>query len=125
MLSDRDNDRLMIRRSVDGAETEITDGDTGGNSSRDLTANGSTVDTLEEEKLLGVSWSGLSKTGELLNDDVSVADDLAALQLLRSSEVALLCVDEVTSNEVIDCHCNGECAVCLDGTEVLGESELG
>jgi hypothetical protein len=81
---------------------------------------------LEESKLLGVGRGLLVDGSELLNDNVGVTNDLAiAVQLLRSCEVVLLSVHEVTSDQVLDGHTDGEGLVGLNVAEVLREDELG
>lgn len=79
MLSDGDQYRLVIRRSVDAGNAVDTDWETVGDAGRENSVDGSIIDTLEEGKC---SWSGrcgLSDVLEFLNNKVCVASNVAIL----------------------------------------------
>ena len=52
-------------------------------------------------------------------------DGTSAVDLLRSREIVLIRVHEVTGYEVADGHLDSERGVGLDGAKVGGELELG
>lgn len=76
MLSDGDEDRLMVRCSVDRGHTVDTSRETSGDVGGDDTADCCTVDTLEEGELGRVQGGSLSERVERLNDDVRVTNDI-------------------------------------------------
>jgi hypothetical protein len=126
VLGNRDNDRLMVGGSVDGREAVDTSGKTIGNLGSEDTVLSSGVETLEEGEATGISGVGRVNRVNELSNDVRVTDDLASsVQLLGSSKVALLGVDEVTGLHVADSHLDGKRGVGGDGTKVLWEHELG
>lgn len=68
MLRNRDDHRLVVGRRVDRAHAVGSCGDTGGNVHGEDTVNSSSIDTLEEEELLGVSGRDLVQRRESLDD---------------------------------------------------------
>ena len=85
----------------------------------------SSIQALEEGKLLGVGGCCLVEGTQLLNDDVRVALDLTLpVELLRSCEVVGLRIDEETCLHVLDCHLDSESLSGLDRPKVRRESEL-
>lgn len=125
MLSNGDNNRLMIGRRVDRAKTISTIGNTGSDINTEDTVHSSSVNTFEEGKHLGVCWSSLTKGCQLLNNEVRVADDKPILELLGCSKVTLICVDKVTSDEILNIHRNGKVGVSRDSVTVSGVREFG
>jgi hypothetical protein len=127
VLSDGDDDRLVVGGRVDGAHSVCTGGKTIGDYLGKDTTHGSTVDTLEEGESARIKGLSLTQTlGQVLNDKVGVTDDQAVTSyLLGSSKVVLLGVDEVAGRELADGHLDGEVRVGGDGAHVRGVDELG
>jgi len=125
VLGNGHQDGLMVSSGVDRRHFVETGRKASSNISSQDTAYGSGVQALEEDELLGVGRGGLVEGRELLDDDVGVTDDLTlTVDLLGSSEVVLLCVDEGTGLEVGDGHLDGERCVLSDGLAVGGELEF-
>lgn len=70
VLSNSDEDGLMVRSSVDGGEAVGASRETVGDVSSENTVLSSVVKTLEEGEDGGVSGGGLRGTAEQLDDDV-------------------------------------------------------
>ena len=125
MLSDGYNDRLMISRRVDRRKLVESGLETVRDIGSQLTTCSSSVQALEERKLLGVGGRCLVEGIQLLNDDVRVTLDLAVrVELLRSCEVVGLSIDEETCLHVLDRHLDSESLPSLDRPKVLREGEL-
>ena len=125
MLGNGNENRLVIGGSVDGCETVGAFGESSGDISSEDAALSRAVKTLEKGEARRVRGVGLTQGRDGLNDDVRVTLDVASrVDLLRSREVVLLSVDEVTSLEVADGHLDCERSVRLDGAEVGRELEL-
>jgi len=77
VLGDGDDHRLVVRRRVDRADAVGTRGDTSGDGRGQDAVDTRIIDTLEENKLLGVVGGDLVDRREGLNDKVRVADDLS------------------------------------------------
>jgi len=126
MLSDGGDNRLMVRRCIDGRELIKACGKTVGDISSEFTARGGGIQALEESKLFRIGGSGLVERGELLDDDVRVTLDLTlCVELLGCGKVVLLRVDEETGLHVLDLHCDREWRIGFHSPKVLGEGELG
>ena len=126
VLSDGDNNRLVVGGRVDRAQTVKAFRQPSGHVRRENTIDGLTVDTFEECKVLRIQRLGAFEGGDFLDDEVRMAEDSTVVgQLLRSSKVALLRVGKLAGGEVLDGHSDGERSVCLDGSKVGGERELG
>ena len=97
-----DENRLVVSRSVDAAETVDTSRETGGDLNVEVALRVRRgVDTLEECELRVVEGSSLGHALELLNDEVRVTDDLVLrVELLRCRVVVRLGVDEVAMGGV-------------------------
>ena len=143
MLSNSDDDRLVVRRRVDGAETISSCWNTSSNINIEYTIGSSIVDTLEEREPGWVSWCGLVECLQLLDDDVGVADDVALTvnsvegrgrgleikshicaekkrnALLRRRVIVRLRIHKVTRLQVPDSHLNRKRCVRLDRVTVL------
>lgn len=123
-LGDGHDDHLMVGCRSKSADTVVTRRKATSDISRQETlAVTRVVDTLEESEL---SWvrrrSGVQGVSEILNGDVSVADDLALrVELLRGGVVGSVSVGEAASLEVLSLDCDREILVGLDGSTVLGE----
>jgi hypothetical protein len=146
VLRDGDERRLVVRRRVDGGDLVRAGRQAAGDLDGELAVDGRVVEALEERELGRVRRRRLAERGELLDDDVRVADDLAlAVDLLRRAEVVLLCVNERawdaiirqlqlvgqtrirkhTRLQVLDRELDGERRVRLDRlVAVRGEDEL-
>jgi len=128
MLSVGDDDGLMVSSSIDCAETMEARFDTLVDShGHDSVVISSTVNTLEEFKVQGVKgFSDINRRYELYHN-VSVSNDnFLPIELLGSSVVVALGIDEVTELHVFDLQLDGESLVGLEGrVGVLGENKLG
>jgi len=125
MLSDGDEDGLMVGCGVDRRKLIGTSRETIGNGRSKLTVLSSIVKTLEECENFGVGRRGLLEAGHLFDYNVRMAFDYAtAVGLLRSGEVVLLSINEVASLEIADGHGDGESCIGLDGVAVLRRDEL-
>lgn len=102
----------MVGRTSHRADTVVTGGQTtsDGGSKLSLTISG-IVDTLEESKLGGVWGCGWREgVTQILNDDVSVTDNLSlAVELLRRGVVGAVRVGE--GSELHVCHLHGNVKV--------------
>lgn len=126
MLGNRNNDRLVVRRCVDGTELVETSWetfvDTGSNHAIDCRS----VDSLEERKGLGISRRLLVERIQLLDNNMRVSNDLSlGIQLLRGSEVVGCSINEIAGLHFLNGHRDIECRVSLDGAKVLWVCELG
>jgi hypothetical protein len=102
VLRDGDERRLVVRRRVDGGDLVRAGRQAAGDLDGELAVDGRVVEALEERELGRVRRRRLAERGELLDDDVRVADDLAlAVDLLRRAEVVLLCVNERAWDTII------------------------
>jgi len=127
VLGHSNNDRLMVGRGIDRAESVRASGETWVNLDRNKSVSISLgVHTLEEDERLRVGRSGLVQAGQLVDGDVSVTDDgSGTVELLRSSEVVLVGIDEVSCRQVLHGHADRESLVGGDGSTVLGVRKLG
>ena len=73
---------------------------------------------LEEFELGRVNRGGLFQCSQCLDNNMRVALNKTTLQLLRSTIVILLSVDEVPADEFVDGHLDGKCRTCLDSLKV-------
>lgn len=125
MLSNGDDDGLMVGGRVDGANTVSTSGDTSSNGSSDGAVNSTTVNTLEEGEFIRICWGSLLQRCDRLDHDMSVSNNLSGIvHSLWRSKVVLLCVYKVTSVQVIEVKRDGELGVCLDSSTVLWKGEF-
>jgi hypothetical protein len=128
MLSVGHEDGLMVGSSVDRAEAVEARGDALVDArGHDPVTVSSTVNTLEEcegQRVKG--FSGI-KRRHGLDYDVSVPNDNAlAIDLLGSSVVVALGIDEITERHVLDLHLDDESLVGPNArVGVLGEHKLG
>ena len=126
MLGNSNEDGLMVGGGIDRSETVGTSGQTTCDISRQDTTLSFVVQTLEEGELSRVRRLSRGDGLNLLDDDVRVTLDITlSVDLLRSGEVVLVGVDEVTGLEVLDGHRNRESGVGLDSLTVNRECELG
>ena len=126
MLSNSNNNRLVVCGSVNAGHAVDTWLETAGNDSTENTTLRLLVQTFEESELGGVGRLSVSQGVELLNDDVRVSDDVAiVVHLLGRRIVVGRSVDEVAGVERVDLELHGKVLVGLDGVQVLGELELG
>lgn len=125
MLSNRDNNRLVVGRRIDRAKAISTIRNSSSDINTEDTVHSRCVHALKEGKHLGVCWSSLTKGRQLLNDEMRVTDDEAILKLLGGSKVALVCIDKVTSDEILNIHRNGKVGVSRDSGTVGRVREFG
>lgn len=126
MLSDWDQNGLVIGCGVDRGYLVCPSGQSGGDISRNNAIDGGRVQTLEERKLGRVCRRGLRERIERFDNDVGMAHNLPVIiQLLRCREVILLGVDKVSGLEVVDRQRDCESLVGGDGPKVLGGCEFG
>lgn len=126
MLSDGGDNRLMVRRCIDGRELIKACGKTVGDISSEFTAHSGGIQALEESELFGIGGRGLVERSELLDNDVRVTLDLTlCVELLGCGKVVLLRVDEETGLHVLDLHLHREWRISFQSPKVLGEGELG
>ena len=113
----------MVGGGIHCADTIETGGQTSGDSSLKKTcAISVVVDTLEEGEGLRVrSLLGRQISAEILNSDVAMANDLAALKFLRSSVVGSERIGEGSSNQVRKLDLNVELLVGSDILSGAGE----
>jgi hypothetical protein len=128
MLSVGHEDGLMVGSSVDGAEAVEARGDALVDvCGHDSVGVSSAVNTLEECKVQEVKgFSGIGRRNGL-NYDVSVSNDNAlAIDLLGSSIVVALGIDEITERHIADLHLNDKSLIGLKArVGVLGKHKLG
>ena len=125
VLRNGDEDGLMVSSGVDRCHAVDTSIKTVSNIGGHDTVHLSGVDTLEEGEDIRVIRRCLVKSSELLNDDVSVSDDVAlGVDCLGRRVVVALGVDEVTGLKVVERHRDSEVLVGSDSVTVLGEDEL-
>lgn len=113
-MSDRHQKRLVVGGTSHGADTVVSSRQTTRDSGRELALSvSSIVDTLEESELGGIRWRRRRQgVAEILNDDVSVADDGArAAELLGRGIVRAVGVGEGTQLHVLDLNGNVEVRV--------------
>jgi len=105
----------MVRSSVDGAEAVEACGDALVDvRGHDPVTISGTVNTLEECEGQGVKGFSGVKRRKGLDYDVSVPNDNAlAIDLLGSSVVVALGIDEITERHVADLHLDDESLVGL------------
>jgi len=127
-LSDRHEDRLVVGCGSHGTQAVVA--------SRETTSDGSTqqasvvagvVDALEEGKGGSAGRSGgVLAVAHVLNDDVSVADDLAlTVDILGRVVVGDVGVGEGAGLKVVDLDRDLERLLSRDGVAVLGVGEDG
>jgi len=118
----------MVGSSVDGAEAVEARGDALVDvCGHDSVSVSSAVNTLEESKVQEVKgFSGIGRRNGL-DYDVSVPNDNALpIDLLGSSIVVALGIDEITEGHVADLHFDDESLIGLKaGVGVLGKHKLG
>jgi len=126
MLSNRDNEGLMVSGGIDGCESVYTNGKTRRNRGGKLATGSSGIETLEECEHLWVGGLGLLQRCNFLDYDVRVTLNLTfSVENLRSSKVVLLSVNEKSSLHVLDVHLNSERCVGLNGAKVGWKHEFG
>jgi hypothetical protein len=116
----------MVGRGVDGADPVHTSCETVGYIGGEDIVRGNVVESLEEGKGGGVERLGGLERRELLDDDVAMANDNSiTVDLLGSSVVVGLGIDEVTCLHVDDLHLNSESLVLHETlVAVLGEHKF-
>ena len=125
VLRNGEEDRLMIGSGVDGGQFVDAGRKSLGNIRGEDAIDRSAVQALEERKPLQVIRGRLRERGEQLHDDVRVAPDQAlSVQLLGRRIVVLLCVDEITSLQVLNRHRDREGRVGPERSKVGREREL-
>lgn len=113
-LSNRHQNRLVVGRASNGADTVVSGGQAASNGGFELSvAVSGIVDALEEGECGSVRRIGGSQgVANILADDVGVANDEAtAAQLLRCRIVGVVRVGESTQLHVLDLHSNVEVRV--------------
>lgn len=116
----------MIGGRIDGGQFIEPNFETIRNSSAQFAIVSGSVQTLEEDKILRVSGSGLVEGSKFFNDNMRVTLDLAlSVELLGGSEVIGISIDEKTSLQVLDGHLNSESLVRLERAKVLWGHKLG
>lgn len=120
-LRNRHENKLMVRRGSHSANTVIARRKSSSNSRREPALSiTSIVDSLEEGELSGIEGSGgVQGVAEILDGDVGVADDLAALELLGGGVVGAIGVGEGSGYEVCHLDFDIEGRVSLDGVAAL------
>lgn len=126
MLSDGNENRLMVRCTVDRRQLIGASRKTIGHVGCELTVGSGRIQTLEESEFLGICRSCLVDGVQEFNNDMRVPLNLAlGIEELRCGEVVLLCVHEEPSLHPPDGHLDLELGVLLDRVSILGEDELG
>lgn len=125
MLGNGNEHRLVISRCVDRCEAVEASREAIRDVRSDDTVDCCSVNTLEECKDIRVRRGRLVEGGQLLNNNVRVADNAATrVDLLRCTVVVALCIDKVTCIEVVDRHLDGELLVCWDRRAIGREDKL-
>jgi hypothetical protein len=126
MLSDGDNDWLMVGSSVYRRESVYTRWKTIGNVGSEHATVGSGVETFEECEHAWVGGCGLLQGCDFLDHDVRVALNLTLrVEYLRGGKVVLLSVNEESGLHVLDVHLNGELSFGLEDAKVEWKLEFG
>lgn len=126
MLSDRNNERLVVRSCIDGTELVETSWETFVDTGRDHAIDCRSVDSLEEGKGLGIGRCLLVECTQLLDNNMRMPNDLSlGVQLLGGGEVVGCSVNEIAGLHVLNSHRDIERRVSLDGAKVLWVCELG
>jgi len=126
MLGNRNNDWLVVRRCIDGAELVETSWETFVDTGSDYTIDCRSVDSLEERKGLRISRCLLVERIQLLDNNMRMPNDLSlAIQLLRSREIVGRGINEIAGLHFLNSHRDIERRVSLDGAKVLWVCELG
>ena len=126
VLSNGDNNRLMVRSRVDGWQFVNTSGETVGNIGGKKPIDSSIVQSFKKCKVLRVSRYCLVNRIEPFDDNMGMALNLPlAVDLLWSSEVIFLGIDKESSLHVLDLHLDCERSVGFNSTKVKREGELG
>lgn len=126
VLCDRNKGWLMVCSGVDGGQTISTRTNTTRNGNIKLAVHSCVIQSLEEYEAVRGGGSGLRERGELLNDNMRMALNVAGTaDLLRCSEEVVVCVDEETSIQIVDGHHDSEGLVRGNRIEVLRVDELG
>ncbi len=117
----------MVRGRAHGAASVVTSRETTTNGSCETAlAVSSVINTLEEDEGGWVRRSGgVKAVAEGLTGDVSVANDVATLEGLRSSIVGNIGVGEGTGHEVGDLDSDAEVRVGWNGLTGLREGHDG
>jgi len=119
VLSNGEDDRLVVGAAVDAGELVESSGESRAVGGEDV-ALSRLVESLEESKVEHGQDVGSVEGSELLNNNVRVADDDSALQSLGRSVVVPLRVDKVSTDQVGDLHLNVERSVGGEGSESVG-----
>lgn len=120
-LSNWHEDGLMVAGRSHSADTVGTSGETtGGGSSQQAVAVSVIVDTLEEGKSSRVRRSRAVDGANALNSEMSMADNLSALESLGSRIVGGLWVGERASNEILGLDGESDILVGRNGITRLG-----
>lgn len=124
VLSNRDDNRLMVGCGIDGADAVSSSRETISNVSGQNTTLSRSVDSLEESEDVGVRWLGLVEAGQLFGDKVGVTDDLTlSIELLRGSKVGRLSIGERAGLHTSNVHLDRERCVLLDRCITVGREQ--
>ena len=127
MLGNRAQDGLVIGRSIDRGELVSTSRKTIVNiSGQDPISVRFSVQTLEECKDSRIRGVCLTKRAELFDNNVRVSlNNALRVQLLRSTEIVLVSIDEVASFQILDRHLDGELLVGRHFSSIGWEDKFG
>jgi len=115
----------MVSSSVNAASTIETRSKTVSSSCCENAIDSRGIQTFEEGEDLGIIDCSVLERLDLVDSDVRVGNEHAIIQLLRSSEVVGLRVDEVTSLHIDDSQLEIEALVRRDDLKVERAGELG
>jgi len=115
---------LMVSGCVHGAEAVNTSRETSGQGGGKNTILILVIQTLEEGKDFRIRDSGAVDGGDGLNGNVAVRCHDAVLDLLGSTEVVLLCIDEITQVHVLDVHREGQGLIGGESATINGVGNL-
>jgi len=125
MLSNWSQNRLMIRRGINGRQPVDPRRQSICDVSSEHFSYGSIVESLEKREHFRFQNFRRVKRRHLLDDDMRVTlNETLIIQLLRRRIIILLCVYEVSCLEVLDFHLDGELLICWYCATVLREYEL-
>ena len=127
VLRDCNENRLMVRSSIDSRHPINTLRQPALDGRRELAVLRNRVQAGEERELVGVRRLGLVEARDLLDDDVRVAEDKTRgrVDLLGRGEEVRVGVHEPARLEVLDCEHDREVCVRRNGAEVRRADELG
>lgn len=124
VLSNRDDNGLMVGCGIDGADAVSSSRETISNVSGQNTTLSRSVDSLEESEDVGVRWLGLVEAGQLFDNKVGVTDDLTlSIELLRGSKVGRLSIGERAGLHTSNVHLDRERCVLLDRCITVGREQ--